>query len=42
MDRVELGKIACYASEDADIAWRLAEVELGQAGGVSRDPEIGR
>ncbi|HEX4125094.1 MAG TPA: DNA polymerase I [Tepidisphaeraceae bacterium] len=27
MDRVELGKIACYASEDADIAWRLAEAE---------------
>jgi DNA polymerase I len=27
MDRVELDKIACYASEDADIAWRLAEVE---------------
>jgi DNA polymerase-1 len=27
MDRVELNKIACYAGEDADIAWRLAEVE---------------
>jgi DNA polymerase I len=26
MDRVELGKIACYAAEDADIAWRLAGI----------------
>jgi hypothetical protein len=24
MDKVELDKIACYASEDADIAFRLA------------------
>lgn len=24
MDKVELKKIACYAAEDADIAWRLA------------------
>ncbi|MDB5293516.1 MAG: polymerase, partial [Phycisphaerales bacterium] len=24
MDKVELTKIACYAAEDADIAWRLA------------------
>ncbi|HWE04154.1 MAG TPA: DNA polymerase I [Tepidisphaeraceae bacterium] len=24
MDKVELEKIACYAAEDADIAWRLA------------------
>jgi DNA polymerase-1 len=25
MDRVELERIACYACEDADIAWRLSE-----------------
>jgi DNA polymerase-1 len=25
MDRVQLERIACYASEDADIAWRLSE-----------------
>jgi DNA polymerase I len=33
MDRVELDKIACYASEDADIAWRLAEVEREKLAG---------
>jgi DNA polymerase-1 len=26
MDKIELDKIACYAAEDADIAWRLAEL----------------
>jgi DNA polymerase-1 len=26
MQKVELGKVAAYAAEDADIAWRLAEV----------------
>ncbi len=26
MDRVDLERVACYASEDADIAWRLSEL----------------
>jgi DNA polymerase-1 len=33
MDKVELTKIACYAAEDADIAWRLAgllDAKLGE------------
>jgi DNA polymerase-1 len=33
MDKVELTKIACYAAEDADIAWRLAgllDTKLGE------------
>ena len=32
MDRVELSRIACYAAEDADIAWRLAWRDLRRGG----------